>query len=198
MDIIQKDADTFGSQPSKYLSIYIALLENDRNRIRYVATTNDQTDLLLGKTLQRDQGISFVELTPAIGAWSHSYVFLSFSFQILDSGRWAYINQTKKHTRVHFFNPAARNQSGSFVLMPLKRLQGQCSNGLLGIDTLREKRDKAFVEHEIRFYESIASTLSDAFTLMHFHHNMMKMMHRFIYWVKQRCPYVSEPFHSSC
>jgi hypothetical protein len=58
MDIIQKDSDTFGNQPSKHLSIYIALLENDKNQLRYVATTNDQTDLLLSKTLQRGEGIS--------------------------------------------------------------------------------------------------------------------------------------------
>ena len=58
MDIIQKDSETFSNQSSKYLSIYIALLENDKNQLRYVATTNDQTDLLLGKTLQRGQGIS--------------------------------------------------------------------------------------------------------------------------------------------
>ena len=58
MDIIQKDSETFGNQPSKHLSIYIALLDNDKNQLRYVATTNDQTDLLLGKTLQRNQGIS--------------------------------------------------------------------------------------------------------------------------------------------
>jgi hypothetical protein len=58
MDIIQKDSETFGNQPSKHLSIYIALLENDKNQLRYVATTNDQTDLVLGKTLQRGQGIS--------------------------------------------------------------------------------------------------------------------------------------------
>jgi hypothetical protein len=58
MDIIQKDSETFGNQTSKHLSIYIALLDNDKNQLRYVATTNDQTDLLLGKTLQRGQGIS--------------------------------------------------------------------------------------------------------------------------------------------
>jgi hypothetical protein len=58
MDIIQKDSDTFGNQPSKHLSIYITLLENDKNQLRYVATTNDQTDLLLSKTLQRGEGIS--------------------------------------------------------------------------------------------------------------------------------------------
>jgi hypothetical protein len=58
MDIIQKDSETFSNQSSKYLSIYIALLENDKSQLRYVATTNDQTDLLLGKTLQRGQGIS--------------------------------------------------------------------------------------------------------------------------------------------
>ena len=58
MDIIQKDSDSFGKQPSKQLSIYIALLENEKTQLRYVATTNDQTDLLLGKTLQRGQGIS--------------------------------------------------------------------------------------------------------------------------------------------
>jgi hypothetical protein len=58
MDIIQKDSDIFGNQSSKKLSIYIALLENDKNQLRCVATTNDQTDLLLGKTLQRGQGVS--------------------------------------------------------------------------------------------------------------------------------------------
>lgn len=58
IEIIQKDADTFGNQPAKKLSIYIALLENDHNRIRYVATTNDQEDLLLGQTLERGQGVS--------------------------------------------------------------------------------------------------------------------------------------------
>ena len=58
INILQKDSDTFGSQTSKTLSIYIALVENDKNQLRYVATSNDQTDLLLGKTLQRGQGIS--------------------------------------------------------------------------------------------------------------------------------------------
>jgi hypothetical protein len=58
MDIIQKDSDSFSNKTSKNLSIYIALLENDNNQLRYVATTNDQTDLILGKTLQRGQGIS--------------------------------------------------------------------------------------------------------------------------------------------
>lgn len=57
-EIIQKDADTFGNQPTKRLSIYIGLLENDHNQIRYVATTDDQIDLLLDRTLQRGQGIS--------------------------------------------------------------------------------------------------------------------------------------------
>lgn len=57
-EIIQKDADTFGNQPTKRLSIYIALLESDHNQLRYVATTDDQTELLLGQTLQRGQGIS--------------------------------------------------------------------------------------------------------------------------------------------
>ncbi len=58
MDIIQKDSDQFSNQSMKKLSIYIALVENDKNQVRYVATTNDQTNLLLGKTLQRGQGIS--------------------------------------------------------------------------------------------------------------------------------------------
>jgi hypothetical protein len=58
MDIIQKDSETFSNQSSKYLSIYIALLENNKEQLRYVATTNDQKNLLLGKTLQRGEGIS--------------------------------------------------------------------------------------------------------------------------------------------
>jgi hypothetical protein len=58
MDIIQTDSETFSNQSSKYLSIYIALLENNKEQLRYVATTNDQKNLLLGKTLQRGEGIS--------------------------------------------------------------------------------------------------------------------------------------------
>lgn len=58
MEVMQKDSDTFGNQPPKYLSIYIALLENDKNRLRYVATTKDQTGLLLDKTLERGEGVS--------------------------------------------------------------------------------------------------------------------------------------------
>ncbi|UJR33360.1 hypothetical protein I4U23_020808 [Adineta vaga] len=165
MDIIQKDSDTFGNQPSKHLSIYIALLENDKNHVRYVATTNDQTDLLLGKTLHRDQGISF---------------------QVLENGRWAYINQTKNHSRIHFFNPDAKQDSGSFVLMPLKRLQRKYPNGLLGIDTLQDKREKAFSKHEVQFYEGITSIISDTLTSLDFHNNIMKIFHRFIHWIKQR------------
>ncbi|CAF0960589.1 unnamed protein product [Adineta steineri] len=165
MDIIQKDSNTFGSQPSKYLSIYIALLESNKNQLRYVATTNDQTDLLLGKTLQRDQGISF---------------------QVLENGRWAYINQTKNHSRIHFFNPDAKNESGSFVLMPLKRIQRKYSNGLLGIDTIQEQKEKAFVKHEVKFYEGITSVLSDTLTFIDFHVNMIKILKRFTYWIQLR------------
>jgi hypothetical protein len=59
--MIQKDSDTFGNQPSKHLSIYIALVNDHNNdRLRYVATTNDQTDLLLNQTLTREQGVSYV------------------------------------------------------------------------------------------------------------------------------------------
>ncbi|CAF2853599.1 unnamed protein product [Rotaria sp. Silwood2] len=170
MDIIQKDSETFSNQPTKHLSIYIALVENDRNQLRYVATTNDQTDLLLGKTLQRGTGISF---------------------QILDGGKWTYINQTKNHSRIKFFNPDAKNQSGSFVLIPLKRFQRTYSNGLLGIDTIRDKKEKAFVQHEAQFYEGIASALSDTFTFVDFDKNMMKILHRFTYWIKQRCSNIS-------
>ncbi|CAF3746132.1 unnamed protein product [Rotaria sordida] len=170
MDIIQKDSETFSNQPSKHLSIYIALLENNRNQIRYVATTNDQTDLLLDKTLQRGEGISF---------------------QILDSGKWAYINQTKNHSSIKFFNPDDKNQSGSFVLIPLKRLQHTSSNGLLGIDTIQDKKEKAFAQHEVQFYEGVASALSDTFTFVDFDKNMMKILQRFTYWIEQRCSNVS-------
>ncbi|CAF3964868.1 unnamed protein product, partial [Rotaria sp. Silwood1] len=59
-------------------------------------------------------------------------------------GKWAYINQTKNHSRIKFFNPDAKNQSGSFVLIPLKRFQRTYSNGLLVIDTLQDKKEKAY------------------------------------------------------
>ncbi|CAM4762867.1 unnamed protein product [Rotaria magnacalcarata] len=166
MDIIQKDSDTFGNLPPKHLSIYIALLDDDRNQLRYVATTKDQTDLLLNKTLQHGEGVSF---------------------QILETGKWAYFNQTKNHTLIKFFNPLAQKQSGSFVIIPLKRLQQTYAYGLLGIDTIQDKKEKAFVQHDVQFYEGIASALADIFTFVDFDKNMMKILQRFTYWIKQRC-----------
>ena len=66
-------------------------------------------------------------------------------------------------------------------------MQGKYSNGLLGIDTIRDKKEKAFAQHEVQFYEGIASALSNTFTFVDFDNNMMKILHRFTYWVKQRC-----------
>ena len=127
-----------------------------------------------------------------------------FRFQILESGKWAYINQTKNHSRLHFFNPAMKHQSGSLVLLPLKREQSSHSNGLLGIDTIRDKKEKAFVQNEVQFYEGIASALSEIFSLMNLDHQAMKSIHRFIHWIQQRCSNVSNcpnddfyQFHSS-
>jgi hypothetical protein len=114
-----------------------------------------------------------------------------FSFQILDSGKWTYINQTKNHSRLYLFDSNVKNQSGSFVLIPLKRLQSKYSNGVLGIDTIRDKKEKAFGQHEVQFYEGIASALADTFTFVDFDNNMMKIIHRFTYWIKQRCSNVS-------
>src|SRR5689334_10824450 len=113
------------------------------------------------------------------------------SFQILDSGKWTYINQTKNHSRLYFFDPNMKNNSGSFVLIPLKRLQRKYSFGLLGIDTIRDQKEKAFAQHEVQFYEGITSALSDTFTFIDFDTNMMKILHRFTYWIKQRCSNVS-------
>ncbi len=57
----------------------------------------------------------------------------------------------------------------------------------MGIDTIRDKKEKAFVQHEVQFYEGIASALSDTFTFVDFEKNMMKIFQRFIYWITQRC-----------
>jgi len=56
----------------------------------------------------------------------------------------------------------------------------------LGIDTIQDKKEKAFVQHEVQFYEGIASVLSDVFTFIDFDNNMMKILHRFTYWIEQR------------
>ena len=114
-----------------------------------------------------------------------------FSFQVLDNGKWAYINQTKHHSRIKFFNPNTKKQSGSFILIPLKRLQRKYANGLLGIDTIRDTKDKAFVQHEVQFYEGITAAMADIFALVDFDKNMMKIFNRFIHWIKQRHSNVS-------
>ena len=96
------------------------------------------------------------------------------------------MNQTKNHSRIYFFDPNVKNSPGSLVLIPLKRLQGKTSNGLLGIDTIRDRKEKAFVQHEVQFYEGLAAALSETFTFVDFEKNMMKILQRFIYWIQQR------------
>ncbi len=64
----------------------------------------------------------------------------------------------------------------------------------MGIDTIRDKKDKAFIKHEVQFYEGIASALSDTLTFIDFNNNMMKILHRFIYWIGKRCLNVSHYF----
>jgi hypothetical protein len=116
-----------------------------------------------------------------------STLFFVQRFQTLDNGKWTYINQTKNNPRLYFFDPNVKNQSGSFVLIPLKRIQRKSSNGVLGIDTIRDKKEKAFAQHEVQFYEGLASALSDTFTFMDFEKNLMKVLQRFTYWTHQRC-----------
>ena len=60
MEIIQKDSDAFAHQTPKNMSIYVALVEDNNEQLKYVAATNDQADFLLGKTLKRGQGVSYV------------------------------------------------------------------------------------------------------------------------------------------
>ena len=85
-----------------------------------------------------------------------------------------------------------KGQSGSFVLIPLKRIQRKSSNGVLGIDTIRDKKEKAFAQHEVQFYEGLVSALSDTFTFIHFEKNMTKVLQRFTYWTQKRCSNVRQ------
>lgn len=79
-----------------------------------------------------------------------------------------------------------KNQSGSFVLLPLRRLESDVSNGLLGIDTIRDRKEKAFAQHEVQFYEGVASTIAETFSTMKFDENVRKAIDRFLYWIEKR------------
>jgi len=78
-----------------------------------------------------------------------------------------------------------KNQSGSLVLLPLKRLQRQTCNGVLAIDTIREKKEKAFVQHEVQFYEGVATILADTLTFMDFERLMLNVFRRFLFWIEK-------------
>ncbi|CAF0769314.1 unnamed protein product [Didymodactylos carnosus] len=168
IDTLKKDAETFGGQ--KCINAYIALLERNtektQNSIRYVATTADNADLLLGQTLTRGQGISF---------------------QVMDSGKPTYISQTKNNSRIHFFDENVKSNNGSFVLIPLKRTVRAKCNGCLGIDTVRDKKEKAFSNDEIQFYQAVALAFSETFGYVEFDDYMNTVISRASYWMNVRC-----------
>jgi len=169
-EIVQRDVETFGGESSKNLSVYLATIDDDKNEIRYIAATKDHEDILRDKTLKRPDGISF---------------------QIVDAGKWAYVNQTKNHSRLVFFNSSMKTQSGSFVLMPIKRLKSNSIVGLLGLDTIRDKKEKAFSQHEVQFYEGVASALATTFSSMHFERIFHENFQRFLQSIEKRCRKVS-------
>ncbi|XP_069800662.1 EF-hand calcium-binding domain-containing protein 5 isoform X2 [Dendropsophus ebraccatus] len=171
---LYKDAEAHGND--KKISANIALLEQasvkDRwnEVLRYVACTSEDATYVLNKILTRDMK--------------------SVSFAAVDSGIPQHVPRVQYHGNVQFWNAerSEEERKGSLIVLPLMDKQ-QRVFGTLGIDTLRELRDRnIFLTHEISFYQGVTNAFSAAYHHVQRQRNIIQLVSSALAWIYSRAP----------
>ncbi|KAM4701864.1 EF-hand calcium-binding domain-containing protein 5 [Discoglossus pictus] len=181
-----KDAEAHGN--NKKISANIGLLEQSSpgkdwtEVLRYVACTSDDAKYVLNKTLHRDmKGVSFAAVY---------------------SGKPVHVPRVQYHGNIHFWNTdrPEEERKGSLIILPLMDNQ-QRVFGTLGIDTLREPRERnIFLAHEISFYQGVTNAFSAAFHHVDVQKGILQLVSSALSWIYSRAPnigsintYIMEP-----
>ncbi|CAI9575086.1 unnamed protein product, partial [Staurois parvus] len=171
---LYKDAEAHGN--NKKISANIGLLEQSspgerwNEVLRYVACTSEDALYVLNKTLHRDMN--------------------GVSFAAVDSGIPQHVPRVQYHGNIQFWNKdrPEEERKGSLIVLPLIDAQ-QRVFGTLGIDTLREPRDRnIFLTHEISFYQGVTNAFSSAYHHIQRKRNILQLVSSAFAWIYSRAP----------
>ncbi|NWU79315.1 EFCB5 protein, partial [Onychorhynchus coronatus] len=172
---ISQDAGAHGD--NKKISAYIALLEESqlsaeqgRVLLRYVACTVDDAPYVLNQALHRDmKGVSFAAV---------------------DERKPIHVPRVQLHGNIHFWNSdrPVEEREGSLLVLPLYDARWRVF-GILGLDTLRDQREKTiFLTHEIIFYQGVSHAFSKAYHHICTRENVLQMAVSALDWLYPRTP----------
>ncbi|KAJ7416422.1 EF-hand calcium binding domain 5 [Willisornis vidua] len=169
-----QDAEAHGG--NKKISAYIALLEENQlcpergQLLRYVACTADDAPHVLNQVLYRDmKGISFAAV---------------------DEGRPIHVPKVQLHGNIHFWNcdRPVEEREGSLLVLPLHDAHWRVF-GILGLDTLRDQREKTiFLSHEIVFYQGVSQAFSKAYHRICTREDVLQVAGTALDWLCPRTP----------
>ncbi|XP_074968854.1 EF-hand calcium-binding domain-containing protein 5 isoform X2 [Phalacrocorax aristotelis] len=172
---LSQDAEAHGD--NKKISAYIALLEEnqlspERGQIllHYVACTADDAPYVLNQILYRDmKGVSFAAV---------------------EEGKPIHVPRVQLHGNIHFWNydRPVEERRGSLLILPLHDVRWKVF-GILGLDTLRDQREKTiFLTHEISFYQGVSQAFSKAYHHVCRLENILQMTVTALDWLYPRAP----------
>lgn len=165
-DIIEKDFAYHGS--GRLINAYIALIETDpdaddededKTLLRYVASTANDQNILMGRTLYATQKC--------------------ISNQVRRSGKAVYINQIRNNNQVHLWAmdrwAVDEDRDGAFLVLPLKN-DTEKVVGVVGVDTLLSSNPTQFLPHEITFIQNVVRQLSSGFSFLDARHKFSRTL----------------------
>ncbi|XP_035199024.1 EF-hand calcium-binding domain-containing protein 5 [Oxyura jamaicensis] len=172
---LSQDAEAHGD--NKKISAYIALLEEnqlspERGQIllHYVACTADDAPYVLNQILYKDmKGVSFAAV---------------------EEGKPIHVPRVQLHGNIHFWNcdRPVEERRGSLLVLPLQDAHWRVF-GILGLDTLRDQREKTiFLTHEISFCQGVSLAFSKAYHHVCTLENVLQMALTALDWLYPRVP----------
>ncbi|XP_068010616.1 EF-hand calcium-binding domain-containing protein 5 isoform X1 [Melanerpes formicivorus] len=172
---LSQDAEAHGD--NKKISSYIALLEEnqlspERGQIllHYVACTADDAPYVLNQILYKDmKGVSFAAV---------------------EEGKPIHVPNVQLHGNIHFWNydRPTGERKGSFLVLPLQDAHWRAF-GILGLDTLRDQREKTVImAHEISFYQGVSRAFSKAYLHICMLQNVLQIAVTALEWLYPRAP----------
>lgn len=165
-DILEKDFAYHGN--GRLINAYIMLVENDpdadeededKTLLRYVGSTANDQNILLGRTLYANQKC--------------------ISNQVRRSGKAVYINQIRNNNQVHLWAmdrwAVDEDRDGAFLVLPLKN-DTEKVVGVVGVDTLLSATPTQFLPHEIAFIQNVVRQLSSGFSFLDARHKFQRTL----------------------
>jgi hypothetical protein len=104
---------------------------------------------------------------------------------VIEKGQYEYIPRVRSHLGIYYFRKDHQND-GSLAVYPLKYTRNKVF-GTLSIDTLQEtERNNSFDEHEIAFYQGVASSFAKSYVNIIFKNRLIKICATAIKWLSNR------------